>query len=185
MKLIVGLGNPGRKYAGTRHNVGFQCIDGISRHVGIPVSERRATTILGQGRLEGEEVVLAKPRTFVNGSGEAISYLVSRFSPSPGDLLIVYDDLDLPLGKVRIRPSGSAGGHRGVASVISVLNSQDFPRLRIGIGRPPAGMGEVKYVLGPFTREEKPLIDEALATARDAVMDILGHGLEWAMNRYN
>ncbi|MBF8266532.1 MAG: Pth [Dehalococcoidia bacterium] len=185
MKLIVGLGNPGSAYASSRHNVGFRCIEGISRHAGIPLSERRRTTILGQGKLEGEEVVLAKPRTFMNNSGEAVSYLLSRFPTPLGDLLIIYDDMDLPLGKVRIRPSGSAGGHRGMESIVSALGSVDFPRIRVGIGRPPPGVEEIKHVLGPFTAEENPLIQEALVTVRDAVIDILANGLDWAMNRYN
>ena len=185
MKLIVGLGNPGREYANTRHNVGFRCIDDMGRHAGITVSERRRTVVLGQGRTEGEEVVLAKPRTFMNNSGEAVSYLMTRFPSSLQDLLIIYDDMDLPLGKVRIRAAGSAGGHRGMESIVAAVGSTDFPRIRIGVGRPSPGAGEVQYVLGPFTGEEKPLIEEAVSTVREAVSDILGHGLELAMNRYN
>ena len=185
MKLIVGLGNPGRAYANTRHNVGFRCIEGISRHAGIPMPERRRTTVLGQGRMEGEEVILANPRTFMNNSGGAVSYLMTRFPSSLQDLLIIYDDMDLSLGKVRIRASGSAGGHRGMESILAAVGSGDFPRIRIGIDRPPPGMGEIQHVLSPFTVEQRPLIEEAVATVGKAVSDILGHGLEWAMNRYN
>ncbi|MBI2856546.1 MAG: aminoacyl-tRNA hydrolase [Chloroflexi bacterium] len=185
MKLIVGLGNPGRAYAATRHNVGFLCIDHIGRRAGIPLSDRRRLAAVGQGTLEGQDVVLAKPRTFMNHSGEALTYLLSRFHVPPGDLLVIYDDLDLPLGNIRIRPSGSAGGHRGLVSIISALRSQDFPRVRIGIGRPPSGQDEIRYVLGAFEPEERRVIRETVASVGDAVVDIMGHDLDWAMNRYN
>jgi PTH1 family peptidyl-tRNA hydrolase len=185
MKLIVGLGNPGQKFARSRHNVGFQCIDDISRDAGISMSDRRQLAVIGQGRLEGEEVVLAKPRTFMNHSGEALSYLISRFHTPPQDLLIIYDDMDLPLGKIRIRPLGSAGGHRGLESIVSALKSPVFARIRVGIGRPPPDMDEVEFVLGAFTAEESPVIGEAVVAVRNAVADIIGHDLEWAMNRYN
>jgi len=164
----------------------------LSLELGVPFlivrKEKKGygTDVEVEGSLrEGEEVVLAKPRTFVNNSGEAVSYLLSRFPTPLGDLLIIYDDMDLPLGKVRIRPSGSAGGHRGMESIVSTLGSLDFPRIRVGIGRPPPGVEEIKHVLGPFTAEENTIIQEALVTVRDAVIDIMGHGLEWAMNRYN
>jgi PTH1 family peptidyl-tRNA hydrolase len=185
MKLIVGLGNPGRAYARSRHNVGFRCVEAISRDMGISISQRRQLVVIGQGRLDGEEVVLAKPRTFMNHSGEALSYLVSRFHTPSQDLLIIHDDMDLPLGKIRIRPSGSDGGHRGVESIIGALRSPNFTRIRVGIGRPPTGMGEVEFVLGAFTAEESPLIGEAVAAVRNAVADVIGHDLEWVMNRYN
>ena len=185
MKLIVGLGNLGREYARSRHNVGFRCIDGISRDAGIPMSQRRPSVVIGQGQLGQEEVVLAKPRTFMNRSGEALSYLISRFHTPFQDLLVIYDDMDLPLGKIRIRPFGSAGGHRGMESIVGALKSPNFTRVRIGIGRPPPGMGEVEFVLGTFTAEESPLIEEAVVMAQNAVVDVIGHGLDWAMNRYN
>ena len=185
MKLVVGLGNPGRAYAGSRHNVGFRCIDGIGHEVSISVSQRRPLAIIGQGLVGQEEVVLVKPRTFMNRSGEALSYLISRFHTPLQDLLIIYDDMDLPLGKIRIRPSGSAGGHRGMESIVGALKSPNFTRIRIGIGRPPPGMDQVKFVLGAFTAEESPLIGEAVVTAQNVVVDVIGHGLDWAMNRYN
>ena len=185
MKLIVGLGNPGRAYDRSRHNVGFRCIDGISRDAGIPVSQRRPLVVIGQGQLGREEVVLAKPRTFMNHSGEALSYLISRFHPPLQDLLVIYDDMDLPLGKIRIRPFGSAGGHRGMESIVGGLKSPNFTRIRIGIGRPPPGMGEIEFVLGTFTAEESHLIEEAVVTAQNAVADVIGYDLDWAMNNYN
>ncbi|MFH1560937.1 MAG: aminoacyl-tRNA hydrolase [Chloroflexota bacterium] len=185
MKLVVGLGNPGRVYARSRHNVGFRCIDGISHDAGISMSDRRRLAVIGQGKLGQEDVVLAKPRTFMNNSGEALPYLISRFHTPLQDLIVIHDDMDLPLGKIRIRPSGSAGGHRGVESILDALRSPDFTRIRIGIGRPPPGMGEVEFVLGTFTAEEAPLIGEAVVVVRNAVADVIGHDLEWAMNRYN
>ena len=185
MNLIVGLGNPGNVYAGSRHNVGFRCIDGISQDAGIPMSQRRPLAVIGQGQLGQKEVVLVKPRTFMNHSGEALSYLISRFHPPLQDLLIIYDDMDLPLGKIRIRPSGSAGGHRGMESIVGALKSPNFTRIRIGIGRPPPGMSQVKFVLGTFTAEESPVIGEAVVTAQNAALDVIGHGLDWAMNHYN
>ena len=185
MKLIVGLGNPGERYARSRHNVGFMCVDAVAALAGIRLNERRTTVVIGRGNIEGEEVVLARPRTFMNNSGEALSYLNTRFPVSLSDLLIIYDDMDLPLGRIRIRQSGSAAGQRGMESIIAALGSRDIPRLRIGIGHPPEEVDEIKHVLGGFTSEEQPLIAEALSTARDAVMDLLRDGLERAMNRYN
>ena len=185
MKLIVGLGNPGERYAMSRHNAGFMCVEALGSIAGITFSERHSAVVIGQGAIEGEEVALAKPRSFMNNSGDALSYLTARFPVSLSDLLIIYDDMDLPLGKIRIRPSGSAGGHRGMESIIATLRSRDIPRVRVGIGRPPEDMDEIRYVLGAFTAEEEPLVADTLSTARDAVMDILAHGLERAMNHYN
>ena len=185
MKLIVGLGNPGERYAKSRHNVGFMCVDSVAARAGIRMTDRRAAAVIGQGRIDGEEVALAKPRTFMNNSGEALSYLTARFPVALSDLLVIYDDMDLPLGKIRLRPTGSGAGQKGMESIIAAMGSQDIPRLRIGIGHPPEDADEIRHVLGTFTAEEQSLIAETLATARDAVMDVLAHGLEWAMNRYN
>jgi PTH1 family peptidyl-tRNA hydrolase len=185
MKLIVGLGNPGSAYANSRHNVGFECIDAISRDTGIKMSDRRRLAVIGQGQLEKEEVVLVKPRTFMNHSGEALSYLMSRFHTSLQDLLVIYDDMDLSVGEIRIRPSGSAGGHRGMESIIGALRSHDFPRIRVGIGHPPPDMDTIKFVLGAFDSQEAPLIKEAVVAVGNAVVGVIGHGLDWAMNNYN
>ena len=185
MKLIVGLGNPGRTYAHSRHNVGFMCVEGLSKRAGISLSQRRNSVVLGQGQVEREAVVLAKPRTYMNRSGDALAYLVARFGATPADILIVYDDMDLPLGKLRIRAAGSAGGHRGMQSIIDALGSRDVPRMRIGIGRPPQDAGGVQHVLGDFTKDERTAVRESLSAAQDAVLDVIAHGLEWAMNHYN
>ena len=139
MRLIVGLGNPGREYAHSRHNVGFWCLNRLARRHGIAFSSRGRLAAVGEGRLAGRPVILAKPRTFVNLSGRAVSHLLQRYRLSPQQLLVVCDDLDLPLGRVRLRASGSHGGHRGMRSIIEAIGSQDFPRIRIGIGRPAGG----------------------------------------------
>ena len=185
MKLIVGLGNPGRGYARSRHNVGFMCVDGLSSRSGIPLTERRSSVVLGRGQVERESVVLAKPRTYMNRSGDALAYLVARFGVALPDMLIVYDDMDLPLGKLRIRAAGSAGGHRGMQSIINALGSQEVPRMRIGIGRPLPDEGGVEHVLGSFAKDEQPALRDALSAAQDAALDVIAYGLERAMNHYN
>lgn len=184
MKLIVGLGNPGKSYANNRHNVGFQCLDHFALVHRIPIKERRARAKLGMGEVVGAPVVLAKPRTFMNMSGEAVGRLVRQFGVPLDDLLVICDDLDLPLGKVRIRLRGGSAGHKGVESIIASLGSREFPRIRIGIGRPDDG-DEVAYVLSDFTAEEQGLLKEAIATVADALYCILTDGIEVAMNRYN
>jgi PTH1 family peptidyl-tRNA hydrolase len=192
VRLIVGLGNPGREYAHSRHNVGFWCLNRLARRHGIAFSRRGRLAAVGEGQLAGQPVILAKPRTFVNLSGRAVSHLLKRCRLSPEQLLVVYDDLDLPLGRVRLRPSGSHGGHRGMRSIVEAVGSQDFPRIRIGIGRPKVA-GEptwepghvVDYVLGPMTAEERRTLDEAVATAGEAILCLLSEGIETAMNRYN
>ena len=185
MRLIVGLGNPGRAYERSRHNVGFLCVDGLSSRAGIPFTQRRRGVTLGQGEVEGGALVLAKPRTYMNRSGDALAYLRTRFGFALQDVLIIYDDMDLPMGRLRIRAAGSAGGHRGMQSIIDALGSREVPRMRIGIGRPLPDSGGVEHVLGDFTRAERPALRDALSTAQDAALDVIAHGLEWAMNHYN
>lgn len=185
MKLIVGLGNPGREYAATRHNVGFHCVDLLARRASIPFDERRKLAVLGTGRVAGQEVALAKPRTFMNNSGEAVKYLMARFRATPADLVVIYDDMDLPVGKVRVRPGGSAAGHKGILSITAALGTQEFPRVRIGIDRPMPGAGPVDYVLGQFVAAERAPVEEAVRRAADAVEVLLSDGLDAAMNRFN
>ena len=183
-RLIVGLGNPGPRYRDTRHNVGFGCVDLLAERWGIAVRDRRRTTVLGQGYREGAPVVLAKPRTFMNLSGESVGYLLARFGGRPADLVIVYDEMALPLGRIRLRARGSDAGHNGMKDIIRTVRTIDFPRLRIGIGGP--GMsGSVEHVLGRFSDEEKPAVDAVIARAADAVECLLAEGIDIAMNRYN
>ena len=185
MRLIVGLGNPGRQYLLSRHNVGFWCVEHLATLWDIPLSERRARVIVGEGMVDGEQVVLAKPRTFVNRSGEGILYLLDRFHATASNLLIICDDMDLPLGRIRIRRGGSAGGHNGLMSIIEATSTQQFPRLRVGIGRPEEGVDEVSFVLGRFKLMEKRSIEQAVALVGEATLSLLQEGLESAMNRFN
>ena len=183
-RIIVGLGNPGPRYRDTRHNVGFGCVDLLAERWGIAVRDRRRTTALGQGYREGAPVVLAKPRTFMNLSGESVGYLLARFGGRAADLVIVYDEMALPLGRIRLRARGSDAGHNGMKDIIRTVRTIDFPRLRIGIGGP--GMsGSVEHVLGRFSDEEKPAVDAAIARAADAVECLIAEGIDIAMNRYN
>ena len=185
MRLIVGLGNPGTRYRDTRHNVGFRCVDRMAKGWDIGPWDRRAKAVLGVGTRAGEEIVLAKPRTFMNNSGEGVLYLLTRFKAQPEDLLIVYDEMELPLGRPRIRASGSGGGHNGIKSIIAALNPQAFPRLRVGIGHPPPGADPIAHVIGPFSAEESPVMIEAEKRTVEAVDCILETSLDIAMNRFN
>jgi len=192
MKIIVGLGNPGSRYRLNRHNVGFRCIDYMADKFSIPLKKRLCRSDTGQGSIAGCEVLLIKPRTFVNLSGEAIACLLDKFHAGPGELIVIHDDLDLPVGGIRLRLGGKSGGHRGIKSAIDCLGSPDFNRVRIGISR-PGNKGSrcadedeiVDYVLGDFPREEEEVIKAAVAGVAEAVECILKDGLETAMNRFN
>ena len=184
-RIIVGLGNPGSQYAETRHNVGFWCVDRIAADHSIALTRRHRSSIIGEGEVDGHRVVLAKPRGYVNRSGQAIDYVLARYSISPQALLVIYDDMELPLGKIRLRPEGGAGGHNGIKSVIEAAGTQDFPRMRIGIGRPPEGSGAIAYVLDSMTEEERATADEVVARASQAVATLLTDGIAVAMNRFN
>ena len=183
--IIVGLGNPGPKYSGTRHNIGFQCIDRMAKCWGIEVSERRAKAVLGKGSYRGQNVVLAKPRTFMNHSGEGLRYLLARFSAVPADLLVIYDEMALPMGKLRLRSTGSDAGHNGIRSIIDCLNTAEFPRLRIGIGRPDPESNYVTHVLDRFSQEDQTIIDEVVDRVILATECIIEESLERAMNKFN
>ena len=185
VKLIVGLGNPGPRYANNRHNVGFQCLDRLAQAHGLAFRKRENKVLLARGQIAGVEVILAKPQTYVNLSGQAVERLARSYQVPLEDILVIYDDMDLPLGRIRLRPGGGAGGHKGVRSIIEHLDSRDFPRLRVGIGRPPGRMDPVDYVLGDFTPEERPVIEEAYERAIAAVECWLREGIVAAMNKYN
>lgn len=185
MLIVVGLGNPGTRFTGSRHNIGFRFIDLLAKKHKIRLNDRRAKAVIGQGRIDGYEVVLAKPRTFMNNSGEGIEYLLTRFHSCPSSLLVVYDEMALPTGRIRIRPQGSHAGHNGIRSIISAVHTDEFPRLRIGVGHPESGESSVPHVLGKFSKEEEPLISQAVQDAEAAVRCILGINIDIAMNRYN
>ena len=183
-RLIVGLGNPGPRYRDTRHNVGFGCVDLLAERWGIKISDRRRTTALGQGYRDGMPVVLAKPRTFMNLSGESVAYLLARFGGRPANLVVVYDEMALPLGRIRLRARGSDAGHNGIKDIIRTVRTVDFPRLRIGIGGP--GMsGSVDHVLGRFSEDEADAVNDAIRRAAEAVECLLSDGINIAMNRFN
>lgn len=183
--LVVGLGNPGPEYAANRHNVGFHCLERLaaSRHLIFDKRQKQARVALGV--ILGWRVVLAQPQTFMNESGRAVVPLARFYKVPPERLLVVYDDLDLPPGTLRLRPEGGSGGHKGVRSIIEQLGEQGFPRLRIGIGRPPEQMDPVDYVLQDFSAEETPLIEETLGRAVAAIETWLAEGIEMAMSRHN
>jgi peptidyl-tRNA hydrolase, PTH1 family len=184
MKLVVGLGNPGPRYRRTRHNLGFRVVDLLARRWDVVIGGRRHEAESGVGEVAGVRAVLAKPLTFMNCSGEAVAKLRRSYRLAVDEVVAVYDDLDLPLGRVRVRADGSAGGHNGVASLIAVLG-KGFPRVRIGIGRPPGGGDPVGYVLERFTAEEEAVMEPALDRAASAVETLVRDGLGRAMNAFN
>ena len=183
--VIVGLGNPGPEYAATRHNAGFWCIDSLADRHDIDLERKNRSAVIGEGSIGLSPVVLVKPRTFVNRSGAAVSYLSARYSMPIDKLLVVCDDINLAPGKLRLRRRGSAGGHNGIKSVIEAAASQDFPRLRIGVGRPPDGTGQIEHVIGPMEPDDREVVDEAVERAADAVACLLAHGMDETMSRFN
>ncbi|AIS53427.1 peptidyl-tRNA hydrolase Pth [Thermoanaerobacter kivui] len=183
MYIIAGLGNPGKEYEGTRHNVGFMVIDELAKKLNIDVGKLKFKSLIGEGNYKGEKIVLQKPQTFMNLSGEALYDIVNFYKIPLKNVIVIYDDKDLDVGKIRIRRKGSSGGHNGMNSIIYLLNSEDFPRVRIGIGKPENDL--VSYVMGKFNEYEKKLIDEAIIKAADAVIDIIENGIEHAMSKFN
>ncbi|MFH1646525.1 MAG: aminoacyl-tRNA hydrolase [Chloroflexota bacterium] len=187
MKLIVGLGNPGREYAKNRHNLGFRCLSLFARERGIHFDKKQGLARTGAGEIAGVKVLLARPQTYMNLSGESVSRLQKKFRIDRADLLVIHDDLDLPPGKIRIRQDGGSGGHKGIASITAALGSPDFIRLRVGIGR-PADVDEetiTGYVLSDFTPEEENIMTGVIPTVSEAILCLLSDGLEAAMNKYN
>jgi PTH1 family peptidyl-tRNA hydrolase len=185
LKLIVGLGNPGKKYELTRHNVGFEVIDLFCNEIQAGKARRENLSLVAEGRLGTEELILAKPQTFMNSSGLAVSSFVSKYGFQLDDIYVVYDDLNLDLGILRIRRKGSAGGHKGVKSIINSLGSQFFPRLRIGIGYLNQGIKAIDYVLGKFSRAERQQIEQTELMAVDALKLMICDGIDSAMNKFN
>lgn len=182
--LIVGLGNPGRKYAFNRHNVGFMTVDRLAARHGIELKRAQSRAIIGTGRIGNRAVVLAKPQTFMNLSGEAVGALLHYYRIAPEALLVIYDELDIPFGTLRLREKGGAGGHNGMRSIIQHLGNE-FPRLRLGIGRPPGQLDPAAFVLQDFRQTELPVVSEMLDTAIDAVETFVADGIQMAMSRFN
>ncbi len=185
MHIIVGLGNPGKQYEHTRHNAGFEVIDRLASNCGIPVEEHRCRALCGKGAIGGRKVLLVKPQTYMNLSGESVRAAMDFYKISPEELIVVYDDVSLDPGQLRIRAGGSAGGHNGVKSIIERLGTQEFPRVRIGTGAKPERMDLADYVLGHFSEAERERMEEAFGEAAEAVGVILTEGIGAAMNRFN
>jgi PTH1 family peptidyl-tRNA hydrolase len=185
MYVIVGLGNPGDRYAGTKHNIGFITIDYLAEQCGIKMNKTKHKAILGEGTIGGEKVLLVKPQTFMNLSGQSVMDIVNFYKVPSQNLIVIYDDIDLPVGKVRIRPSGSSGTHNGMRNIIYLINNQEFPRIRIGVGKQPDYMDLADYVMTKFNGEERPLMEEAVKRSAMAVEEIVKSGINIAMNKYN
>jgi PTH1 family peptidyl-tRNA hydrolase len=185
VKFVVGLGNPGKKYQPTRHNLGFLVIDQVAARQGIKVQKEICGVLTGLWDQAGETILLAKPQAYMNRSGIAVGELLRYFQGTPDDLVLIYDDVDLPFGRIRIRTRGSAGGHRGLVSVIDNLAGASFPRIRIGIGRPPDGVETADYVLQPFDADQAAELEGLIRKAADAVMALLNDGAEVAMREFN
>ncbi len=183
--LIVGLGNPGRKYIGNRHNAGFQVVDGLAEQYGLSFGTIQKKAAVAKGRIAGHDCILAKPQTYMNDSGVAVKALMRFYKLPTENLLVVYDDLDLPTGTLRLRPEGGAGGQNGMRSIIHQLGTEDFARLRVGIDRPPGKMPVKAYVLQDFTQAEWDIVRETWGRAIAAIKTWLTDGTEQAMSRYN
>lgn len=184
--MIVGLGNPSKQYAKTRHNIGFMVIDYLGEKLGINVDKIKFKSVIGEGIIGTEKVILAKPQTYMNLSGEAVLDMINWYKLEPKDLIVIYDDMDLPTGKLRLRIKGSAGGHNGMKSIIYLIQTEEFPRLRVGIGRPDNERFEsADFVLSKFNNEEAEIIAEGIKKAGEAVINIIENGIERTMNEVN
>jgi peptidyl-tRNA hydrolase, PTH1 family len=183
--LIAGLGNPGRQYRSNRHNMGFMVVDWIASRLEVSFSRIESKALVTKAEYQGNPLILAKPQAYMNLSGGSVASLVRFYRIALENLLVIYDEVDLPLGSLRLRPSGGSAGHKGMASIIGRLGTQEFPRLRVGVGRPPGRMDAAAYVLQDFTRAEAELLPEILGRASDAALTFVSEGVETSMNRYN
>lgn len=185
MKVVIGLGNPGKKYDGTRHNVGFVALAEISRRQAAPRPKAKFDAEIAEVTVTAERVVLAAPQTYMNNSGRSVRQLVDFYQLQPSDLLVVCDDMNLPVGKIRLRRGGSAGGQKGLADILRHLGTEEVPRLRIGVSRPPDNRDAADYVLDRFSKAERATIDEMVTLAADAVDIWIARGIDAAMNKFN
>ena len=183
--LIVGLGNPGREYKDTRHNIGFQTLDHLAHRLGVSFSKQKSKAMIAQASYFNQRILLAKPQTYMNKSGFAVRSLSNYYHIPTNHLLIIYDDVDLPLGTLRIKPKGGSGGHKGMKSILDQFGTQEIPRLRIGIGRPPGKKQAADYVLKGFHPSEIETKDYAIIRATDAILEFVTNGIETAMTKYN
>ena len=185
MKIMVGLGNPGAEYAHTKHNVGFMLVDALAERIGIDTWQEKFNSLIAVGRIDAQKVLLVKPLTYMNESGRAVGPLLDWYKLAPEDLIVVHDDMDIAAGTIRLRRKGSAGGHNGIKSLLAHIGSEDFSRVRIGIGRPLPGWTVVRHVLAPFPADDATKIQAAISYLLPAVECIVTDGIDMAMNRYN
>ena len=185
MFLIVGLGNPGTEYAATRHNIGFDMVTYLSDKYGIALRSKEGKAIVGKGVIEGQKVMLVQPQTYMNLSGESVRALMDYYKLTTDEIVIIYDDISMPVGQVRIRPKGSAGGHNGIKSIIAHLGTQEFPRIKIGVWAKPENGDFVKHVLGRFSKEDDAKIRDVFALAEEGLLAILQEDVKTAMNAVN
>ena len=185
MYLIAGLGNPGKEYEKTRHNAGFGAIDALAEKLGISVEEKKYKGLFGKGRIGAEPVILLKPHTYMNLSGESVRAAADFYKIDPEHMIVIYDDIDLEVGRLRLRAKGSAGGHNGIKNIIAHMGTQEFPRVRIGVGAKPDRMDLADYVLGRFSQVEQSQMEDGYKEAAEAAAAIVEEGIEAAMNRFN
>ena len=183
--LIVGLGNPGREYKNTRHNIGFMLVDALASRLAVEFTRSQSKSLICDGRYQGHKIILAKPQTYMNRSGHPTSALMKFFKLGPDHLLVAYDDVDLPFATIRLKPSGGSAGHKGMGSIIEQLGTDQFPRLRMGIGRPPGQKLAADYVLKPFTKSEDEFLDHFIQRAADTAQAFITQGIDFAMTNFN
>lgn len=185
MKLIVGLGNPEKDYSGTRHNMGFDVINKLAKEYDIDISRNKFEGLYGTGIIENEKVILLKPQTFMNLSGKSVIGFMDFYKINIEDLIVVYDDIDIEKSKIRIRKSGSPGSHNGMKSIVNILANENFPRIRVGIGKPLFEDDLINYVIGAIDEEDKEELEKGKEVAKNALIEILKNGIESAMNKFN
>ena len=185
MYIIVGIGNPGRQYENTKHNIGFISLDYLSAAWNIPIQKIKHKALIGEGQHKGERILLVKPQTFVNLSGESVGEIARFYKVPPENIIVIYDDVNFDAGRIRIRPKGSDGGHNGMKSLIYHLHSDNFPRIRLGVGQKPANYDLADWVLSKFTDEEIKTLSKAVDCVPDMVEEIMLKGVQSAMNRFN
>lgn len=185
MKLVAGLGNPGREYASTKHNLGFLAVDEIARRAGVDLTKKKFRGLYGEGFLSGEKLILLKPETYMNRSGESVSEAAVFYNISPTDIIIIHDEMDLPAGTLRVKAGGGSAGHNGIRSIIDRLGSPEFVRIRIGIGKPDEKSGGAAHVLSRFGSGEGDAVKASVERAADAVLELIENGLERTMNKFN
>ena len=183
MFLVVGLGNPGSQYEDTRHNIGFKVIDNIAKEYNIEINRQKFKGVCGEGFINGEKVILLKPTTYMNLSGESVREVVDFYKLTNEDILVIYDDISLDVGRLRIREKGSAGGHNGIKSIIAHLGTDVFPRIKVGVGQPNVDL--VNYVLGKFSKEEMAVLSESIEASTKATSEIIKNDVKEAMNQFN